>query len=176
MSDGKQYVLDANVLIEAHQRYYSFDICPGFWLALVRQHERKRVFSIDRIKAEIIRGNDPLSDWVRNKAPGTFFKGTADKRVSDAFGDMVNWVQAEQQFTPEAKFLFASVADGWLIAYAMTNGLVVVTHEEYAPDAKKSVPIPNVCLEFNVVYCSTFDVLSELGVKFVLRKGRPTRH
>ena len=174
MSDGKGYVLDANVFIEAHQRYYGFAICPGFWRALARQHEKKRVFSIDRIKAELVGGRDPLSAWVKDGAPGTFFKGTADKKVSDAFADMVNWVQAEQQFTPEAKSLFASVADGWLIAYAKTNGLVVVTHEDYAPDAKKKVPIPNVCLEFNVEYCSTFAMLRDLKVQFILRKRRAT--
>jgi hypothetical protein len=174
MSDGKRYVLDANVFIEAHQRYYGFDICPGFWLALARQHEKKRVFSIDKVKAELVRGKDPLSDWTKDRAPGTFFKGTADKRVSDAFADMVNWVQAEQQFTPEAKSLFASVADGWVIAYAKTNGLVAVTHEEYARDVKKKVPIPNVCLEFNVEYCNTFAMLRDLGVQFVLRKRRAT--
>ncbi len=48
MSDGKQYLLDANVFIEAHQRYYGSDVCPGFWRALIQQHERKRVFSIDK--------------------------------------------------------------------------------------------------------------------------------
>jgi hypothetical protein len=173
MSDGKRYVLDANVFIEAHQRHYAFDICPGFWLALVRQHEKKRVFSIDKIKGELVGGNDRLSDWAKAKAPATFFKGTADKEVVDAFADMVKWVQGEKQFTTEAKSLFASVADGWVIAYARTNGLVVVTHEDYAPEAKKNVPIPNVCLEFNVAYCNTFEMLRDLKVMFVLRKRRP---
>lgn len=172
MSDGKRYVLDANVFIEAHQRYYGLDVCPGFWLALIRQHESKRVFSIDKVKVEILAGNDPLSRWARDTAPSTFFKGTADKAVSDAFRDVANWVQAEPQFSPEAKAQFASVADGWVIAYAKANGLVVVTHEEYAPDARKTVPIPNACLEFNVDYCDTFAMLRALKVQFVLRKRR----
>src|SRR5829696_9220324 len=98
MSAGKRYVLDANVFIQAHQTYYAFDICPGFWLALPRQHEAKRVFSIDKIKAELLALSDPLSEWVKEKAPDTFFKGTADKAVTDAFRDMVNWVQSESQF------------------------------------------------------------------------------
>ena len=57
MSDGKRYLLDANVFIEAHRKYYGFAICPGFWLALVRQHERKRIFSIDKVKAELACGS-----------------------------------------------------------------------------------------------------------------------
>jgi hypothetical protein len=51
MSVGKRYVLDANVFIEAHQTYYGFDICPGFWRVLADHHTGKRVCSIDRIRA-----------------------------------------------------------------------------------------------------------------------------
>lgn len=150
MSVGERYVLDANVFIQAHQKYYGFDICPGFWLALIRQHATKKVCSIDRIKTELEELNDDLKKWAKEKAPSTFFKKTADKMVSDTFRKMVNWVQNEHQFTPGAKAEFASDADGWLIAYAKANDLVVVTHEEYAPEVKKKVPIPNVCMEFDV--------------------------
>ena len=38
---------------------------------------------------------------------------------------------------------------------------------EYAPDAKKKVPIPNVCIEFGVHYVNTFEMLRDLGEKFV---------
>src|SRR5258708_36485997 len=103
MSAGKRYVLDANIFIQAHQTYYGFDICPGFWLALSRQHETKRIFSIDKIRIELLALRDQLSDWIIKKAPDTFFKGTADKAVSDPFRERVNWVQSESQFTPEAK-------------------------------------------------------------------------
>lgn len=145
MSSNK-YLLDANVFIEAHQRYYSFEICPGFWKALVDQHESKRVFSIDRIQKELERGHDVLSSWVANNAPKGFFKQTADQAVITTFGDMVAWVNAEPQFNSGAKAAFATVADGWMIAYAKANGLILVTHEEYAPGAEKKVPIPNVCI------------------------------
>lgn len=30
-----KFVLDVNVFMEAHQRYYSFDIVPSFWDLLV---------------------------------------------------------------------------------------------------------------------------------------------
>ena len=173
MSVGKQFVLDANVFISAHQTYYAFEICPGFWLALIRQHEAKRVCSIDKIKAELVPGDDLLSRWANQLAPATFFKGTADRHVSDAFREMVNWVQGESQFSTTAKAEFAAVADGWVVAYAKANELIVVTHEEYAPGSQRKVPIPNVCVEFNVEYCNTFEMLRELNVEFVLRKRNP---
>jgi len=175
MSGGKRYALDANVFIQAHQTYYGFDICPGFWLALVRQLEMKRVCSIDKIKTELLAGKDQLSEWVKEVAPATFFKGTADVTVSGAFRDMVNWVQSESQFTPQAKAEFSSVADGWVVAYAKANSLVVVTHEEFAPDAKKKVPIPNVCVEFEVEHLNTFEMLRDLKVKFGLKKRKPPK-
>jgi hypothetical protein len=171
MSAGKRYLLDANIFIQAHRMYYAFDICPGFWRALLRAHEAKRVFSIDKVRdQELLVSKDELSDWVNNTAPATLFKGTADKAVSDAYRDVMNWVQGQSQFTPGAKAEFAAGADGWVIAYAKANGLVVVTHEEYAPDARKKVPIPNVCLEFDVEYCDKFEMLRALKVRLGLIK------
>ena len=49
MSASRPLLLDANPLIEAKNRYYAFDICPGFWTSILTQHAEKRVFSIDRI-------------------------------------------------------------------------------------------------------------------------------
>ncbi len=80
---------------------------------------------------------------------------------------MVNWVYSEDQFTDAAKTEFASVADGWLMAYASVNDQIVVTHEEYAPEVKRKVPIPNVCVEFEIEYVNTFEMLHALGEKFV---------
>jgi hypothetical protein len=59
-----------------------------------------------------------------------------------------------------------------MVAYAKANGLAVVTHEEYAPDVRRKVPIPNVCIEFGVEYVNTFEMLRDLKVQFVLRKRK----
>jgi hypothetical protein len=155
MSGSKGFVLDANVFITAYQQYYRFDVCPGFWDALVRQHEAQRVCSIDRVRDELLALDDALTQWTKRSALKAFFKGTADKAVIDAFREMVNWVQNENQFTDAAKAEFAAVADGWVVAYAQANGLTVATLEEYAADVKKKVPIPNLCLEFKVDYVNT---------------------
>jgi hypothetical protein len=169
MSAGKRYLLDANVFIQARQTYYGLDTCPGFWDALARENAAKRIFSIDKIKTELLAIDDDLSEWVKEIAPATLFKGTADISVANTFRDLLNWVQGEQQFISAAKATFANAADGWVIAYAKANGYVVVTHEELAPDAKKTVPIPNVCLKFGVHYANTFAMLRDLKVQFVLR-------
>ena len=42
-ANGTQnYLLDANVFMEAHRRYYAFDLCPGFWECLLHHHRRRR--------------------------------------------------------------------------------------------------------------------------------------
>lgn len=164
-----RYVLDANVFIEAKNKYYGFDICPGFWTSLIDFNNAKRVYCIDRICDELVKQDDEIKDWVDNRSPDTFFKGTRDQKVVDSFQAMVQWVYAEVQFSLAAKTEFASVADGWVLAYAHANDLTVVTHEEYAPEVKRKVPMPNVCVEFDIKFVNTFEMLRDLRVKFTRR-------
>jgi hypothetical protein len=168
MSANKRYVLDTNPFITAKNTYYGFSVCPGFWKALILHHESKRVFSIDRVFDELVAQDDELTEWVRTKAPGSFFKKTQDQAVVEMFRRMATWVNAQSQFMSAAKDEFAAAADGWLTAYAKVNGLTVVTHEELAPGAMKTVPIPNLCLEFDIDYANTFEMLTDLNVRFVL--------
>ena len=175
MSGSKRYVLDANVFIEAKNKFYSFNLCPGFWKSLIVQHVNSRVFSIDKVLDELTGEGDLLSQWTENEVPGTFFKKTQDQAVVTAFQAMVTWVNSSAQFTQPAKAEFAAAADGWVIAYAKVNALIVVTHEEYAPAAQRKVPMPNICLEFNVDYVNTFEMLEDLKVKFVMSTKRPRR-
>jgi hypothetical protein len=170
MANQRKYLLDANVFIQASRQYYGFETCPGFWESLIKQHENNRVFSIKSIKAEITKGNDALKQWIESEAPDTFFKDNQDQLVSDCFKKIIQWVQEKSQYQQEAIAEFASVADGWLIAYAKTYKLVVVTHETSESTRKNKVKIPDICQEFNVEYIDTFQMLRELGIKFGLKK------
>lgn len=161
------YVLDTNVFVQAHRRHYSFEICPGFWDCIIHHCEAPRVISIDRVRDEILAG-DALETWVKDSAPARLFASTADVAVTANFADIARWVQAEPQFKVEAKTEFARVADGWLVAYAKAHvGHVVVTHEELSPDAKRRVPLPNVCKQFSVDYIDPFAMLKDLKARFI---------
>jgi len=46
----KQYLLDSNVLIQAHRMYYPFDVVPGFWTKLIDLSNRGVIRSIDKVK------------------------------------------------------------------------------------------------------------------------------
>ena len=160
-------MLDANAFIEPKDRYYGFDLCPGYWNALLRQHQAGVVLSIDRIETELKAQDDEIKAWIADAAPKTFFKKTQDQAVVDQFQAMLTWVYSEPQFINAARTEFASVADGWLVAFAKVNACSVVTHEEYAPDVRRKVPIPNVCVEFDVPYVNLFEMLHEVGEKFI---------
>jgi hypothetical protein len=165
MTPPKGYVLDATVFIEAHKRYYAFDICPGYWAALLSRHEDGRLCSIDRVRDELVAQGDALSNWAKG-LPASFFVGTGDLPVAALFGDIVTWLQTQPQYLPYAKTEFLAGADGWLVAYAKTQGLVIATDEAPNPSIKKRVPIPNVCDAFGVDYLGTFDLLRALGISF----------
>jgi|SRR6185436_10881552 len=89
-----------------------------------------------------------------------------DLTVIDTYRKIMTWVNAQAQFLPAAKSEFARGADGWLIGYAKVHGVTVVTHEVLALAARRKVPIPNVCLAFDVPYTDTFQMLRALGISF----------
>jgi len=164
--DTNPYVLDANVFIEAAQRYYAFDIAPPFWASLIHHAKSGQIVSIDWVKKELEKGKDELADWAQNEFSNAF-KSTDDEEVTRAFSDVMSWVYNHGQYTDYAKSDFAKGGDGWLIAYVKAYGGIIVTHEVLAPNAKKKVPIPNVCRAFDINYIDTFTMLRALGVRFV---------
>jgi hypothetical protein len=166
MSASHTYVLDANSFIEAKRRYYAFDLCPGFWEALLWHHERGAIGSIDRVKTELQRGGDDLTKWVETVMPTVCFASTDSPPVIDCFRDVMSWVQAQPQFLPEAKAEFAGSADAWLVAYAKVTGRVLVTQEVLNKEVRRKVPIPNVCEAFGVRYLDTFEMLRSLQAQF----------
>ena len=160
------FAVDANVFIEAHRRYYRFGLCPGFWQSFIHHHAQGQIFSIDRIRAELLAKADALAQWVTDTVPAACFEATDTAPIIAEYQALVLWVNAQPQFRPAAKAEFAQKADAWLIAYAKATEKVLVTHEVLDEDARRKVPIPNVCAAFNVVTADTFDMLEALGTTY----------
>jgi uncharacterized protein DUF4411 len=169
MKAEAQFVLDADVFIQAHRAYYAFDVCPGYWKALLAHHDGARLCSIDRIRQELLAGKDGLADWVTDTVPQTFFANTDDPAITSWFAQMMTWVQSRPQFSAAAKAEFATKADGWLAAYAKAFGSTVVTLETANPNIQRRVPIPNLCDAFGVEYTNTFDMPRALAARFEWR-------
>lgn len=161
---GRKFLLDANVLIAAHRSYYAFDLCPGFWQSVLDGFAAGRIYSTQRVKAELLKG-DALEEWVNDQLPDEFFLDDSTAGIAVEYGPMMAWVVAKG-FLPAAQAKFAKDADGWLVAASKTDGFCLVTHEIRQEGAKARVPIPNVCDEFGVEHCNTFEMLRELGCSY----------
>ena len=105
-----------------------------------------------------------FSEWVDDHFDHAF-ASTDDEEIVEAYGRIMRWVSDQDQFFDAAQAEFARIADGWLVAYAMVNSCIVVTHEKAAPDAKNKVPIPNICQEFGIQYVDTFEMMRRLGIR-----------
>ena len=168
MSTVPIYLLDANVFIEAKNRYYAFDIVPAFWGSLVTHGTNGRIRSIDKIRDELKAGKDELAEWAEDASRDIIFVNSGESDVIEAYKEVMTWVQGNAQFTEAARAEFAGDPDGWLIAYAKSKGpnYIVVTHEDNRPEARAKVLIPVVCIHFGIRWLDTFEMLRELGVRF----------
>ena len=56
--------MDSDVFIAAKNRYYAFDICPGFWKSLVYHCGVGEIRSIDKVRSELLAGS-PTENLVQ---------------------------------------------------------------------------------------------------------------
>lgn len=168
MMANRTHLIDSDVLITAKNLYYAFDICPGFWKSLLHHHRADRVFSVDRVRNELLAGRstEDLVQWVKNEVPEGFFLPAEAGEVTRVYTEIMMWVQRHPTYFDHAKAKFATSADGWLVAYAQVHGATVVTNEQPAPASKKDVKLPDVCDEFKVSRQSIFEMLRVLGAQF----------
>lgn len=139
------YVIDSDVLIDAKNRHYGFDIVPAFWSWIEQQHREGRVFTVQRVADEVLAGADELADWM-DAQPASF-------RLSAG---------PEDQPSLQA-------ADYFLVAQALSRGFTVVTQE--VPDpvvSRKRTKIPDSCKAVGVPWMTPFMMLRTEGARFSL--------
>jgi len=161
------YLLDANIFIEAKRRYYGMDICPGFWAWLDVAQAGGHVSSITLVYDELADGNDELCTWVKEREGSGWFLDVSDLPTQQEFKQILQNVYSAD-YSEKAKKDFFEGADPWLIAKAKVMGATVVTHEVFDGYIKRKVPIPNVCRQFGVPCLDTFDLLRQHMASFVL--------
>lgn len=162
-----RYLLDTNVFIEAKQRYYGLDFCPGFWEWLREAGAAKRVFSIEKVRGELLIGGDDLAVWADALDDGFFIP--PDEQTLRSLAEAIDWARG-QPFRQGAVSRFADDADAYLVAHAHAHDFVVVTHE-LPSDGVKQVKIPNACVALKVKYINTFELLRREKVRLDLRRG-----
>ncbi len=158
------YLVDANVFIQAKNLHYGFDFCPAFWDWLVEQNRAGRVASIEKVAYELRAVADELTDWAAARDESFFLQ--PDNAVASALQTVSDWAGGSG-YQPGAVSTFFQVADCWLVAHALAHGCTVVTHEIPA-DTVRKIKIPNACIGLSVPCMSPFEMLRRERAKFVL--------
>ena len=102
------YLLDANVFIQAKNLHYGFDFCPAFWNWLDEQNRAGKVASIEKVADELHAGTDELAGWAAARGDGFFL--SPDDTVVPALHTVSNWAST-QGYEPAAVATFLQVAD-----------------------------------------------------------------
>ncbi len=158
----KKYCLDANVLIQAWQKYYSPNVCPSYWDILNTLGIEERIFIPEMVYEEIVRTEDYLSKWLKSS-------NIPIRKIDE---NVTRCLQAIYSANPIHKFLAdntkaRSLADPWVIAHAINEEAIVVTKEEKVTALNsKKIKIPNVCENMNISWINDFQMIAELGVRF----------
>ena len=155
--------LDSDVLIQAKNSYYAFDIAPSFWGALENGVDGGLVRSPKMVHDELMKGGDDLTEWAKLMADRGLFED-ADKDTQAFVGKLADYVNSK--FDALKAKLFLEGADPWVIAAAFATGGTVVTHESFAGIGCKRIKIPNVCDKFGIPYTDCFEMLRGIKAKF----------
>jgi hypothetical protein len=156
------YLLDSDVFIQAKNLHYKFSVVPGFWGWLDREHANGRIFSVKKVRDELLALEDELARWVKPRK--AMFINTDDGKTYESLALLSGWASAKYQQAACAKF-FGS-ADFQLVGCAHAHDHIVVTHERYSDGFE--IKIPNACRALNVEPITVFELLEREDAKFVL--------
>ena len=160
------YLLDANVLITAHNKYYDIDQVPEFWHWLRHHGEAGNVKMPTEVVEEVIGGrdDDPLCIWMKDEA-----NKAALLLVEEVNADLVQRVVQEGYATDLSDDEIENIGrDPFLIAYALVaqaNRCVVTTEVSAPSKIRHNRRIPDVCKQFGVRCIDTFAMNKVLGFR-----------
>lgn len=160
----KRYCLDTNVFVEGWNRYYSIDLCPQYWEILDGLARQGRIFSPIEVKREIEKTDDGLAQWIKDR-PYIFLDIDLDvqthlRSIMASHGRLVDSIKQR------------SIADPWVIAFAISKNAIVVTKETPAGPDGRRIKIPDVCIALNVPWMNDFEFAREVGIRFSAVLGR----
>ena len=156
------YLFDSNIFIRS-KNDMPLDLWPTFWQRMTEMINNGQVFISVKVKEEIERGNDELTEWLKNSALKTCFVGL-DGDVMRMYGEVQAWA-GTKSFTQTARNVSATIADVYLVATtAAAKNMTLVTYEKSNPNSKARVLIPDACEAVGANYCDLNAVLRGMGV------------
>lgn len=158
------FIIDTSCLTQAFRVYYPFDIAPSFWKFIKDGIVSGDFIIIDRVHAEIFRGNDDLKKWLVTEIPSASILH-CDVATMAHYGSIMQWGNNHSQYNYNAKMDFSEFdnADPFVVASAKTHTASVVSQEISAPASVKNIKLPDVCSSFSVHHIDTFSFLRTHG-------------
>ena len=158
------YLLDANVLITAHNTYYPVDRVPEFWGWLHHQGGSGHLKIAIEMIEEILEGHqDALLDWIKND---TNRKALDLGEVADP--ELVRRVvydgYAKDLTDDEIEKLGR---DPFLISYGLAGKerCIVTTEVSKPSKQRQNRKVPDVCETLKVESCDPFELNRRLGFR-----------
>ena len=155
------FLIDANVLIRAHEDYYPIDRVPQFWQWLEQEARVNRLKMPLEIFSEIADSKGPLRDWICGPEVKKALvldeeadQDLLDEVLTEGYGEDLTEVDLEK-----------IGSDAFLIAYALAKrDRVVVTKETSRPKkVRGNRKIPDVCKTLNVGCINDFELYRRLN-------------
>ncbi|PKL13630.1 MAG: hypothetical protein CVV52_05155 [Spirochaetae bacterium HGW-Spirochaetae-8] len=153
----RTFCIDTNLLIQAKKLEYAFDLAPGFWSWITSLIDAGKICCAEAVYQEVLHHKeDDLSLWIK-QIKKKFVMGDDTEDIQENFTKICQYVSLNY---PKSAHLdkFLSGADPMIIAHAMTNGYVVVSHERRIslPQQDSKIKIPNICDAFNVDFMDPY--------------------
>lgn len=161
------YLLDASVLITAHNSYYPIDRVPEFWTWLCHVGDAGQVKVPIECYEEITEGGTPprtdlLVPWLKAEEAKSAVLlvedvdvATVQRIVNEGYASDLTDIQVEE-----------IGRDPFLIAHALTHpsDRCIVTTEVSRPSRQRqNRHLPDVCETFGVKWCDPFEMLRALN-------------
>jgi predicted nucleic acid-binding protein len=157
-----KYCLDANVLIQAWQKYYSPKLCPDSWTVLDQLGKEDRIFLPQMVYEEITKTDDDLATWLKESNIPEY---KIDGPVTEALKNIYAANSAHQNLVDNTKG--RSLADPWVIAHAIKEKATIVTKEEKITALNTTkIKIPNVCDNMGVRWINDYQLADEMNIRF----------
>jgi len=155
------YLLDANVLIRAHEDYYPIDRVPQFWNWLLVVADAGQVKMPFEIHNEIAISKGLLRDWICET--DTKRKLILDEEVSPSLLNRVLSVGYAPDLNDSELEMIGQ--DPFLVSYALADSeRVVVTKEVSKPSkCRANRKVPDVCNSVNVPWMKDFEFFRALN-------------
>jgi len=162
--------LDADVLIQSENGVLSLEIAPPLWVFIDQQVAIGTIRSSMKIYAEILskeHADGALAKWVKQRRNnGMFIDPAKHRHVQEQYNKIADYVAKQYRDRPAKVAEFLSGGDGWIIAHALCDSGIVVSHENRVDRTAKKPKIPNVCTRFGVGCIDLKEMLMRLKFKF----------